>query len=103
MLTAQVRLQDLLGGETVLVMLSTFITQPDCGVYQLYLHWHAGELIGAFDKDSYYPVLFWQLGLISEICQPSPSRELLEEQLSRSGEDIARFAPAVQSQHLVIT
>lgn len=41
-----------------LEMASTLITQPDCGVYQLSRHRQSGELIGAFDKDSYYPVLF---------------------------------------------
>lgn len=89
-LIAQVRLRDLWGGEMVLVMLSTSITQPDYGVYQLHLHWQAGELIGVVDKDSHYPVLFWQLGLISEICQPSPSCGLLEEQFSRLSEGIGK-------------
>lgn len=37
-LTAQVTLGDLLGGEVDLVMHPTFITQPDCGVYQLSPH-----------------------------------------------------------------
>lgn len=46
-----------------------FITQPEWRVYQLHLHWQAAELIGTFDKDSYHPVLFWQLGLIPGICQ----------------------------------
>lgn len=59
-----------LGGEADFVMPSTFITQPDCGVYQLFRHWQSSELIGASDKDSYYPMLFWQLVLISGICQP---------------------------------
>lgn len=81
----------------VLVILPTFITQPDCGVYQLYPHWQSGELIGAFDKDSYYPVLFWQLGLISEICQPSPSRELLDEQISPGHFKIFFFPRAIST------
>lgn len=70
-LTIHLSVQDLLGGEVDSVMPSTFITQPDCGVYQLSLHWQSGELIGPFDKDSYYPMLFWQLVLLSGICQPS--------------------------------
>lgn len=69
-LTAPVLLQDLFRGEMDLVIPSTFIPQPDCGVYQLSQHWQSGELIGTFDKDSYYPMLFWQLVLISGICQP---------------------------------